>query len=152
MSKQDNGWVSVGGAKGHPDARDVLKKAAGVTRSHSTLKRRARAGDFGPVKHDERGVLLVKASALLDADWSPPAPPWQGQVIERGRQIAKWYVRPDLFTEREAEFARLRYGPSGVDPAPLTEVAAQMGVSKQRAHVIEQQLIDKLLNRGADSD
>ncbi|MBA4027542.1 MAG: RNA polymerase subunit sigma [Planctomyces sp.] len=88
---------------------------------------------------DDNGDALNFGDALADHRAGPPAETMM-------RQDELWTIRKllDAIDEREARILRLRFGFDGQEPLTLKQIAAEIGISRERVRQIADEALRKL--------
>jgi len=140
---------------------EARRVAAAGKRLSQRMGRRAGAAEVAAELGVSEGVVR-EALALRHADVSldAPAPAIEGTPLldlipdassedpaaRVDRESLNWALRDGLMRlpEREAEVVRRYYGLDGGEPATLAEIAAALGVSRERAGAIRERALTRL--------
>lgn len=125
-------------ATGEMPAEKDLVEATGL---HPLRVRRSLQADFSVVSLDapSPGDDRAWAERLANPEASDPA-----EAVERENALRRLHLLLAEFGERERKILAMRYGLDGEAPRSLREVAAEVGLSRERVRQIENACLDTL--------
>lgn len=133
---------------GHPPSMEQLSEAMDLPLKKIKIIRRAvkafHAPSQAPVDND--GGLMQMSELIADQRVGTPE-----ERTLRTEELAILRRLMETIDEREAQILRLRFGLDGQEPLTLKEIAAEVGISRERVRQIVEESLQRLNERLNDA-
>jgi RNA polymerase primary sigma factor len=133
---------------GHPPSIEQLAEAMDLPVKKVQIIKRAVKAFNAPnqAPRDSDGDLMGLGELIADSKMTTP----QDQTL-RTEELGILRQLMETIDEREAEILRYRFGLDGAEPLTLKEIAAEVGISRERVRQIIEESLSRLNERLNDS-